>query len=125
MSTDHVRASDRAIIDHASVRASAALLLLGQLLYILVTQFHTGGEANNHSQIFAKYASSDVWKSVHVGQFLAMAVLVAGLLVFCFALDLDPTARRTAWSGGCLRDRGAGAVRGSSGDGWRRQQGSR
>jgi hypothetical protein len=96
MSTDHVRAPERATIDQASIRASAALLLVGQLLYILVTQFHAAGEANNHSEIFATYASSDGWKSVHVGQFLAMAVLVAGLLVFCSALDLP--ARRTAWA---------------------------
>ena len=74
-----------AMIDRASVRLSATLLLAGQLLYILVTQFHTGGEANDHPVIFAAYASSGSWKAVHVGQFLAMAVIVAGLIGLYFA----------------------------------------
>jgi hypothetical protein len=78
-----------------SLRLSATLLLAGQLLYILITQFHAGGEANNHQEIFAEYASNDIWKAVHVGQFLAMAVIIAGLLVFCFAVDVQ--ARGATW----------------------------
>jgi hypothetical protein len=31
------------------LRLSATLLLVGQLLYIVVTLFHTGGDANNHT----------------------------------------------------------------------------
>jgi hypothetical protein len=88
MSTDQRRERCGATIDRTSLRLSATLLLAGQLLYIVVTQFHTGGEANNHPLIFAKYASSDSWKAVHVGQFLAMAMIIAGLLVFCFAIDV-------------------------------------
>ena len=52
-----------------SLRLSAALLLVGQLLYIVFTQFHTGGPANNHPVIFAAYAGSGIWTAVHVGQF--------------------------------------------------------
>jgi hypothetical protein len=70
-----------------SLRLSAALLLVGQLLYIVVTQFHTGGEANDHPAIFAAYAASGIWTAVHVGQFAAMAILLAGLLGLVFALD--------------------------------------
>ena len=66
--------------DRNSVRISAMLLLVGQLLYIVVTQFHTGGDANNHPAIFAAYAASGIWTAVHVGQFAAMAILLAGLL---------------------------------------------
>ena len=69
-STDQRREREGAMIDRASLRLSATLLLAGQLLYILVTQFHTGGEANNHPAIFAAYARSDSWKAVHVGQFV-------------------------------------------------------
>ncbi len=77
-----------------SLRLSAALLLVGQLLYIVFTQFHTGGPANNHPVIFAAYAGSGIWTAVHLGQFAAMAILLAGLLALFFALDVqDATAR--------------------------------
>lgn len=47
-----------------SLRLSATLLLVGQLRYIVVTpvvtQFHTGGDANNHPAIFAAYAGGGI-----------------------------------------------------------------
>jgi hypothetical protein len=84
------------MVDRTSLRLSAMLLVAGQLLYILVTQFHAGGEANNHPAIFAEYARSDGWKAVHVGQFVAIAVIIAGLLVLYFALDVR--AGGVAWA---------------------------
>ena len=77
-----------------SLRLAAALLLVGQLLYIVVTQFHTGGEANNHPAIFTAYAASRIWTAVHVGQFAAMAILLAGLLALVFALDVQAGTAR-------------------------------
>ncbi len=77
-----------------SQRLSAALLLVGQLLYIVVTQFHTGGDANNHPAIFAAYAASGIWTAVHVGQFAAMATLLAGLLTLVFTLDVPAGTAR-------------------------------
>jgi hypothetical protein len=83
-----------------SLRLSATLLLVGQLLYIVVTQFHTGGDANNHPAIFAAYAGSEIWTAVHVGQFAAMAILLAGLLALVLALDaLDVEAGTASWAG--------------------------
>jgi len=80
-----------------SLRLSATLLLIGQLLYIVITLFHTGGDANNHSAIFGAYAASGTWTADHLGQFAAMAILLAGLLALFFALDVeDGTAR---WAG--------------------------
>ena len=80
-----------------SLRLSATLLLVGQLLYIVVTQFHADGEANNHPVVFAEYAGNGIWTVVHLGQFAAMAILLAGLLALFFALDVqDATAR---WAG--------------------------
>jgi len=79
-----------------SLRLAAALLLVGQLLYIVVTQFHTGGEANDHPAIFAAYAASGLWTAVHVGQFAAMAILLAGLLALVFALDVQVVTARVA-----------------------------
>jgi hypothetical protein len=70
-----------------SLRRPATLLLTGQLLYIGVTVLHTGGEANDHHDVFAEYAASDSWTAVHLGQFAGMAILLAGLLALFSALD--------------------------------------
>src|SRR3954471_12705625 len=86
-----------AMIDRTSLRLSSTLLLAGQLLYIVITQFHTGGDANNHPAIFAAYADSGIWTAVHVGQFSAMAILLAGLLALGFALDVQ--AGPAGWAG--------------------------
>ncbi len=81
----------------SSLRLSAALLLVGQLLYIVITLLHTGGDGNDHPVIFAAYAESGSWTVVHLGQFVAMAILLAGLLALSYALDVqDGTAR---WAG--------------------------
>lgn len=110
------------MIVRTSLRLSATLLLAGQLLYIVVTQFHAGGDANNHPAVFAEYARSGIWKAVHLGQFAAIAILVAGLLALFFALDARDGAARWA---GSVRGRfgggGAGAVRRPPGGGRCRQ----
>jgi hypothetical protein len=80
-----------------SLRLAATLLLVGQLLYIVVTQLHTGGEANDHPTIFTAYAGSGIWTAVHVAQFVAMATVLAGLLALSFALDGQPGSAR--WAG--------------------------
>jgi hypothetical protein len=85
------------MIARTSLRLSAALLLAGQLLYIVVTQFHADGEANNHPAVFAEYARSGIWKAVHLGQFAGIAILLAGLLALFFALDARDDAAR--WAG--------------------------
>ena len=84
-------------VDRTSLRLSATLLLVGQLLYIVITLFHTGGEANNHHAIFAAYAASALWTAVHVAQFACMAILLAGLLALFFALDGQTGTAR--WAG--------------------------
>jgi hypothetical protein len=71
----------------AEFRPAAALLLAGQLLYVVITLFHAGGDANDHHAIFAAYAGSGSWTAVHAGQFLAMAVMVAGLAGLFSALE--------------------------------------
>jgi hypothetical protein len=77
----------------------AGFLLAGQVLFIVVTQFHAGGDANSHSSVFATYAASESWKVVHLGQFAAMAVLLAGLLGLFVSLDRQ--ASRARWAGRC------------------------
>ena len=80
-----------------SLRLPATLLLVGQLLYIVVTQFHADGPANNHAVVFAEYARSGSWTAVHVGQFTAMAILLAGLVALFFALEVQAGA--ASWAG--------------------------
>lgn len=95
--------TDASPIDRSTLRLAGWLLLSGQLLYILVTQFHAGGDANDHREIFLHYAGSGDWKGVHVGQFAAMAVMVAGLLALGSA--------RSASSGETATSTALGAVR--------------
>lgn len=98
MSTEFVRDPARpTVVDGASLRVSASLLLAGQLLYVIVTQFHAGGNANDHQEIFSTYARNDLWKAVHVGQFLAMGLIIAGLLSLLSFIDF-PT-RGSNWLG--------------------------
>lgn len=83
--------------DRASLRLSATLLLVGQILYVLVTLLHTGGEANHHEAIFAAYAASGIWAGVHAAQFACMAIFLGGLLALYFALDFQTDTAR--WAG--------------------------
>ncbi|EYD74268.1 hypothetical protein Rumeso_04132 [Rubellimicrobium mesophilum DSM 19309] len=71
----------------ASLRGPARLLLGGQLLHVAVTQFHAGGDANDHHAIFEAYARDRIWAAVHLGQFAATAILLAGLMSLSLALD--------------------------------------
>src|ERR671932_1606116 len=78
--------------DRSLLRISATLVVIGEVLFALVTLFHADGEANNHPAVFAEYASSASWTAVHFGQFVFMAVLLAGLLVLSFALNVQSGA---------------------------------
>lgn len=80
----------------ASLRHAATLLLVGQVLYILVTQFHADGPANNHPVVFAEYANSGIWTAVHVGQFVSMAIMIAGLLALASTFDVQAGTSRWA-----------------------------
>jgi hypothetical protein len=114
------------MIDRASLRMSAALLLVGQMLYIVVTQFHAGGAANDHPAIFAVYAGSGIWKAVHVGRFMCAAIFLAGLVVLSFAVNAQ--AGRARWVGPircCFGGGGPRSVRCTSGGGRSRKQGGR
>ncbi|HET7602854.1 MAG TPA: hypothetical protein VFK36_07535, partial [Gemmatimonadales bacterium] len=73
--------------ERSSLRPAGMLLLAGQLLYVVITLFHAGGNANDHHAIFAAYAGSGSWTAVHAGQFLAMAVMMAGLVALFSALE--------------------------------------
>jgi hypothetical protein len=71
-------------------RLAATLLFVGVLFSLLVGMLHpSSGTPNNHPAEFAAYASSAVWTAVHLGQFVGIAVIIAGLLVLFFALGVS------------------------------------
>ncbi len=80
------------MVDRKMLRLSAALLVAGSLVWILAGLFHPGGDANNHPVEFGVYANSGNWTAVHLGQFVGMAILIAGLVVLFFALGASSGA---------------------------------
>jgi hypothetical protein len=87
--------------DRKSLRLSATLLLLGTVLSLVAGIFHPEREAaNDHVAAFTEYASSTNWTAVHLGQFVGMAVFIAGLLVLFYALNVRKgTPLWSVWSG--------------------------
>ncbi|WP_315928480.1 hypothetical protein [Mesorhizobium sp. SP-1A] len=86
--------NNNSFTEHGRFRLAGSLLLAGQFGYIIVTQLHAGGNANQHHEIFETYAHSRIWGLVHIGQFGSMAVLLAGLLVFASAFNSETGAGR-------------------------------
>jgi hypothetical protein len=74
--------------ERSTLRLAGGLLLGGFLLNLVVTLFHPGGHENNHRVIFMKYADSDAWIAIHLGQFIAVFIALAGLLVLYRFLTL-------------------------------------
>ena len=73
----------------ASLRLSATLLSAGVLLSLLASMFHVNSQqANDHVAAFTAYAHSGTWTAAHLGQFIGMAVLIAGMLVIFVALNV-------------------------------------
>ena len=58
-------------------------------LYRLLSGFFHPDQvpANDHAAVFADYAASHVWIAVHLGQFIGMAGIIAGLIALPHALD--------------------------------------
>jgi len=72
--------SETAFTARAGLKLAGSLLLGSQLAYIAITQLHAGGPANDHHEIFEAYAHDGIWEGVHLGQFAAIAILLAGVL---------------------------------------------
>ena len=83
--------------DRSLLRLSATLLLVGLLLTFLVGLFHVDtSDPNNHIAEFTLYASSNIWTAVHLGQFIGMTVIIVGLLILFFALNIH--THTAAWA---------------------------
>lgn len=83
-------ASSRPLADHKFLRLSATLLGAGFVFFAGVGQLHPGvQDSNSHPAVFSEYAASASWTAVHLGQFIGLAVIIAGLLVLLNALRVD------------------------------------
>ncbi len=72
-----------------TLRLAAMLLITGAILSLGVGFLHPDREdPNDHPAVFAEYAESTEWTPVHLGQFVGMAAIVAGLLAMYEALNL-------------------------------------
>lgn len=77
-------------------RLAASLLLAGVLASILAGVFHAEShDANDHAASFTAYANSGIWTAVHLGQFVGMALVCAGLVSLWAALGVRQHA--VAW----------------------------
>jgi hypothetical protein len=82
------------MVDRMQLRLSATLLIVGLLLVTIVTLYlHPGGGATFEAT-FANYAASGSWAAIHLAQFVFTAMILAGLLVLFFALDVTEGAPR-------------------------------
>ena len=82
--------------NHKLLRLSAMLLFIGIVLSDVLQYLHPGG-GPTHEATFANYAGSSDWAAIHLGQFVGEAILLAGLLVLFFALNLSEGTPR--WLG--------------------------
>ena len=71
------------------------LLFFGVVISVVAGLFHPDrAPGNDHPAVFADYAASTIWTTVHLVQFIGMAVIIAGLLVLDAALDQRPWTSR-------------------------------
>lgn len=82
--------------NHKLLRFSAALLLVGLVVTDVLHFLHVGG-GSTYEATFAIYAASEDWAAIHLGQFVGEAILLVGLLVLFFALNVSEGALR--WLG--------------------------
>ena len=64
-----------------SLRIGGMLMIAGAVASLAVEPFHPSHEPpNNHPAVFAEYAASHDWIAVHLAQFGAFLILIAGIL---------------------------------------------
>jgi len=76
------------MVDTGLLRLSATLLLTGEALSAVLQFPHPAG-GPTYEVTFENYAASGNWAAIHLGQFIASAVLLEGLLVLFFALNVS------------------------------------
>lgn len=75
------------MVNRNLLRLSAALSLIGLIVEVVAGIPHPGGGASN-AEAFAAYAASPNWVAIHLGEFIGMVMMLAGLIVLYLALNL-------------------------------------
>jgi hypothetical protein len=86
--------ADRTMVDRDTLRLAAMLVGVGLLLLVIAQVAHNTidgkvGNGNNHVAEFTAIAAGSNWTAVHVAQFLATAMLTAGVLALFSALNIS------------------------------------
>src|SRR5438105_4585460 len=80
-------ASDAVVPQRRLLRIAGSLLIGGELLALVAGLFHPStAHPNDHAVVFKKYAASNDWLAVHIGQFAGVILVLAGLVVLYRAL---------------------------------------
>lgn len=78
------------MVDRPSLQLAALMLLGGEIVSAVAGFLHPAHEQpNDHAAVFAEYAQNSTWIAVHLGQFVGMVSIVAGLLILFFALNIS------------------------------------
>jgi len=80
------------MVDRKLLRLSAVLLIAGEVVYQVAEQFHPEGGITAND-VFTSYANSPTWALVHEAQFAGSAIVIFGMLVLFFALDVNSGIR--------------------------------
>ncbi|MDQ0825541.1 putative membrane protein [Arthrobacter sp. B2I5] len=84
-----------AVVDdrRATWRLASSLLLAGVVVSLVAGLLHAEShDANDHLESFTAYANSGIWTTVHLGQFVGMALVGAGLVSLATGLASWGTA---------------------------------
>ena len=73
--------SRRVMSEAITTRVGAVALPLGIVLLAVSEALHPSGEdPMDHSAVFREYAESDVWTTVHLGQYFGFLLVLGGLV---------------------------------------------
>jgi len=79
------------MFDRQVLRRAGGMLVTGEIVFLVAGAFHPSHEnANHHSAVFSEYAHSHDWGAVHLGQFVGLALFLAGIVLLVRALDARP-----------------------------------
>ncbi|HEV8570195.1 MAG TPA: hypothetical protein VGQ92_24440 [Actinoplanes sp.] len=86
------------MFERAMLRIGAVSLVAGLVAAVVFEALHPSREdPNNNPLVFAEYAQSGDWITVHLGQLAAALLLIGGLVALCGSVGLGP-AVAAAWA---------------------------
>jgi hypothetical protein len=77
--------------DAITARPGAVALPLGVVLIAISEVFHPQREdPMDNPAVFAEYANSDAWTTVHLGQYFGFLLILGGLVALCYSISSRP-----------------------------------